>query len=165
MNTNTISFDRLLLKTAFFCMAADGEIHQSEVAVIKSLCESSSLFTDFNFNEEINALIDKINTKGNEYISYYFGLLRELQLSEDQELVLLDFAIKTIQADGVEGYSEVKLVKAIRKSLKISNEKILSAFPNAHQFIEEDAIAESNWDNIVHQYLTSTKLPQFNLLT
>ena len=40
----TITFDKLLLKTAFCCMAADGNIDKREVALIKSMCEKSELF-------------------------------------------------------------------------------------------------------------------------
>ena len=51
----TISFDQLLLKTAFCCMASDGKIDQREIAFIKSMCEKSPLFKDFNFQEEMNS--------------------------------------------------------------------------------------------------------------
>jgi hypothetical protein len=40
------------------------------------MCENSPLFKDFNFQEEINSLVNKINTRGKEFISYYFDLLK-----------------------------------------------------------------------------------------
>ena len=72
----TISFDKLLLKTAFCCMASDGNIDKREIALIKTMCSNSPLFKDFNFQEEINSLVNKINTRGKEFISYYFDLLK-----------------------------------------------------------------------------------------
>jgi uncharacterized membrane protein YebE (DUF533 family) len=44
----TVSFDKLLLKTAFCCMASDGHIDNKEINLIKSMCENSSLFKEFN---------------------------------------------------------------------------------------------------------------------
>jgi uncharacterized membrane protein YebE (DUF533 family) len=41
---DTITFDKLLLKTAFCCMAADGHIDNREIALIKTMCENSPLF-------------------------------------------------------------------------------------------------------------------------
>src|SRR5690242_14316094 len=123
---DTISFDKLLLKTAFCCMASDGHIDKREVDLIKSMCEKSSLFVNFNFLEEINVLIEKINTKGKEFISYYFDLLASSSLSEQEELTLIDFAIKTIMADEQIEYSEIKFFKSICHRLKISDEKILA---------------------------------------
>lgn len=70
-----INFEKFLLQTAFSCMASDGNIDNREIALIKSMCEKSSLFKYFNFQEEINSLENKINTRGKEFISCYFELL------------------------------------------------------------------------------------------
>ena len=66
----TITFDKLLLKTAFCCMASDGKIDKREVELIKKMCEQSPLFIDFDFNTEINILLGKINNRGSEFIQY-----------------------------------------------------------------------------------------------
>ena len=108
---DTITFDKLLLKTAFCCMAADGNIDDREISLIKSMCEKSPLFTNFNFKEEINQLVGKINSGGKTFIQYYFDLLKQTQLSEQEELTLIDFAIQTINADEQIEYSEIKFFK------------------------------------------------------
>ena len=125
-----ISFDKLLLKTAFCCMASDGNIDKREIASIKTMCENSSLFKDFNFQEEINTLVSKINTRGKEFISYYFDLLSKSVLTEKEELTLIDFVIQTIKADEQVEYSEIKFFKNIRHRLKISDANILAVFPD-----------------------------------
>ena len=111
---DTISFDKLLLKSAFCCMASDGHIDNREIALIKTMCENSPLFKDFNFQEEINSLVNKINTRGKEFISYYFDLLSKSILTEKEELTLIDFAIQTIKSDEQIEYSEIKFFKNIR---------------------------------------------------
>ena len=162
---DTISFDKLLLKSAFCCMASDGNIDNREIALIKKMCENSPLFEDFNFQEEINSLVNKINTRGKEFISYYFELLEKSSLSEKEELTLIDFAIQTIKADEQIEYAEIKFFKNIRHRLKISDENILAVFPDIEQFLEEDIMTKSFLDKITNQYLQSAKLPQFELLS
>jgi len=161
----TISFDKLLLKSAFCCMASDGKIDKREIALIKSMCENSPLFKDFNFEEEINTLVNKINTRGKEFISYYFELLSKSNLTEKEELTLIDFAIQTIMADDKIDYSEIKFFKNIRHRLKISDENIIAVFPDIEQFLEKDIITESFLDKITNQYLEAAELPQFELIS
>lgn len=160
----TVSFDRLLLKTAFCCMASDGKIDKREIKIIKSLCEKSHLLKDLNFQDEINILVSKINARGKEFISYYFELLQNSDLSEQDELTLIDFAINTIKADEQIEYSEIKFFKVIRHNLKINDEKIVSAYPEIESWLEQDIITESYLDKITKQYLDSAELPQFEFI-
>jgi uncharacterized tellurite resistance protein B-like protein len=161
----TVSFDKLLLKTAFCCMASDGNIDKREIALVKSMCEKSPLFKDLNFQEEINSLVNKINTRGKEFISYYFDLLGKSALTEKEELTLIDFAIQTIKADEQIEYSEIKFFKNIRHRLKISDGNILAVFPDLEQFLEEDIVTESYLVKITSQYLEAAELPQFELIS
>ncbi len=160
-----ISFDKLLLKTAFCCMASDGHIDKREIALIKTMCGNSPLFTNFNFEEEINTLVTKLNTRGKEFISYYFDLLRHSTLTEQEELAVIDFAINTIKADDKNDYSEIKFFKVIRHNLKISDENILAVYPDIEQFLEQDVITESYLEKITNQYLETAELPQFELIS
>lgn len=160
-----ITFDRLLLKTAFCCMAADGNIDKREIALINSMCEKSPLFNNFNFHEEINRLVNKINKDGKAFIQYYFDLLNQAQLTEQEELTLIDFAIQTINADELVEYSEIKFFKNIRHRLKVSDNIILDRFPNIEQYLEEDIITVGFLDKITSQYFSATELPQFELIS
>lgn len=161
----TISFDKLLLQTAFCCMASDGNIDKREISLIKSMCEKSELFKNFNFQEEINQLVTALNVNGKAFIQYYFDLLKQTSLSGQEELTLIDFAIQTINADEQVEYSEIKFFKNIRHRLKISDEKILAKFPDLEQYLEEDIITDSFLDKITSQYFETTELPQFDLIT
>ncbi len=163
-NMSIISFDKLLLKTAFCCMASDGDIDNREITLIKSMCEKSPFFKDFNFQEEIISLVSKINTRGKEFIAYYFDLLGKSTLTEQEELTLIDFAFQTIKADEQIEYSEIKFFKNIRHRLKVSDDKILAVFPGVEQFLEEDIVTESVLDKITKQYFESAELPQFDLI-
>ena len=98
---DNITFDKLLLKTAFCCMAADGNIDEREISLIRLMCEKSPIFTNFNFNEEINLLVNKINNGGKSFIQYYFDLLKQTQLSEQEELTLIDLK-REVQILGIQ---------------------------------------------------------------
>ena len=106
-------------------------------------------------------MLEKINNRGSEFIKYYFELLNNTNLSEQEELTLIDFAIKTINADDIIEYSEVKFFKAIRKCLNVSDENILAIYPNLDTYLEEDIDTESKLDKLVNNYLNSIELPQF----
>ncbi len=162
---DTINFDKLLLKSAFCCMAADGNIDDREIKLIKSMCEKSPLFTNFDFKEEINLLVGKINSGGKSFIQYYFDLLKQTELTEQEELTLIDFAIQTINADEQIEYSEIKFFKNIRHRLNVSDEKILACFPDIEQYLEDDIITDSFLDNITSQYFQISELPQFDLIS
>jgi uncharacterized tellurite resistance protein B-like protein len=161
----TTSYDKLLLKTAFCCMASDGHIDEREIALVKSMCEQSPLFKDFNFQEEINALVKAVNHHGKQFISEYFDLLNSSTLTEQEELTLIDFAIQTINADQQIEYSEIKFFKNIRHRLKVGDEKILKHFPDIEQYLEDDIITDSYLDKIAAQYLEISELPQFDLIS
>lgn len=157
----TISFDKLLLKTAFCCMASDGEIHKKEVEIIKKMCQESILLKKFDFNSEINTLLTKINEQGNKFITNYFDELNNANLSDEEELSVINFAINTINADDIVEYSEIKFFKAIRKCLKIENNNILAVFPDLEYYLEEDIKTENSLDKLVASYLNSVEIPQF----
>jgi uncharacterized tellurite resistance protein B-like protein len=162
---DTITFDKLLLKTAFCCMAADGKIDNREISLIKSLCEKSPFFTNFNFQEEINLLVDQINSGGKAFIQYYFDLLKEAKLTEQEELTLIDFAIKTINADEQIEYSEIKFFKNIRHRLNVSDDKILARFPDIELYLEDDIITDGYLDKITSDYFEISQLPKFDLIS
>lgn len=146
-------------------MASDGNIDKREIALIKSMCKKFPALKELNFQEEINQFVIEINKSSKEFIKNYFELLKNADLTEQEEIILIDFAIQTIKADEQIEYSEIKFFKVIRHNLKISNEKILAAFPDIEQFLEEDIITESFLEKITKQYLEIAELPQFELIT
>ena len=159
-----ITFNNLLLKTAFCCMASDGNIDNREIALIKSIFEKLPLLKHLNLQEEINLLVNEINTRGKEFLACYFDLLDKSNLTEKEELTLLDIAIQTIKADEQIKYAEIKFFKNIRHRLKISNYDILAVFPDIELYLEEDILTGSLLDKITKQYMEELSLPQFEIV-
>jgi uncharacterized tellurite resistance protein B-like protein len=164
----TIDFDRLVLKTAFCCMASDGDIDEREVSVIKSICEGLPSFENVDLDKEMNVYVSEINSDSKQFITGYFTTLEQSELTEKEELVLIDAAIKVIKADEIIEYSEIKFFKNIRYRLKISDSKIIDHFSPTEeeidQFLGEDIITESFLNKITAQYFDTVELPDFELI-
>jgi hypothetical protein len=55
--------------------ASDGHTANREIALLKLMFKKSPLFKDYNFQDEINSLVNNININGKKFISTYFNLL------------------------------------------------------------------------------------------
>jgi len=155
------SFDHLLLKTAFCCMASDGHLDSREITLIKSICEKSNLSARVNLNEEINILVAGINANGKIFIQQYLQFLNESELSDEEQLSLIGLAVQTIHADEQVQYSEIKFFKNIRHRLKISDDVILTRFPDIDNFLREDIRNQGLLDRITSSYFDTMELPKF----
>ena len=161
----TIKFEKLLLKTAFCCMASDGDIDPREVKTIETLCSKSEWFKDFNFKQEINHLIEAINTGGISFIQTFLDDLENVDLSEKEEIEILDFAIMTIYADEKVEYSEVKFFKTIRHRLNISDDSIRQSFPELDDnFIEVDIKTDTLLEDLTKQFVETAVIPEFDII-
>ena len=157
---------KLILKTAFCCMASDGDIDEREVATIKSICEALPSFKNIDLKEEMNRYVSEINSDSKQFIVNYFTTLEQSDLTEQEELTLIDVAIKVIKADEIIEYSEIKFFKNIRHRLKVSDEKIIEYFStidDIEQFLGEDI--QISLDKITAQYFDTIKLPEFEFVT
>lgn len=159
------SFDKLLLKTAFCCVVCDGNLDPKEIEMLKSVFAKNPIYAKINFDKKINSFIELYNEKGKDFFTFYFDILKNAVLSEEEELSIIDIALKTINADDKIEYSEIKFFKVIRTNLKISNEKILSVFPDIEQFLEQDLMTESYLDKLTSQYLDSSELKEIEFIS
>lgn len=136
--------NELFLKTAFCCMACDGEIAKQEVALIKKMATNESVFQGLNVQEKLNEYIAEINKRGLQFLSDYIDEVKNEELNDDSALQLIKVAIQTIEIDKQIKYSEISFFKRIRKNLSISDEAVLTAMPNIEDYllpdIEKDVI-------------------------
>ena len=90
--------------------------------------------------------------------------MNSANLSETEELILIDFALRTINADEILEYSEIKFFKNIRHRLKVSDNRILIAHPDIADFLEEDIKNDSYLESITSHFLDIVELPQFDVI-
>lgn len=132
----------LLLKTLFCCSACDGDIATEEVNLVKDLTKNEGIFNDINVEDTLNTYIRDINEQGKAFLRNYLNEVADSALSEEEQITLIDLAIKMIEADNIIQYSEVKFFKKIRNRLPISDEAILSKLPNCEDYILPDILVE-----------------------
>lgn len=157
-------FEKILLKTAFCCLASDGNIDKREIDLIQSIFTNFDQYKNVNLKSKINSFIELYNEKGRDFFTFYFDLLKEATFSLDEELTIIDIAIRTIQADDLIEYSEIKFFKIIRHHLKATDSQILEKFPDIEIFLEEDIATESIYDKMKKQYFDTVELPQFEII-
>lgn len=119
-------------------MACDGDIASEEVSMVKQLSSQDEAFANTNVETLMNAWIEGINNNGERFLKKYLNEVSEMDLSEDDELRIVDYAIKTIEADNRIEYSEVKFFKKIRARLSVSDKKILQKHPDKEDFLLPD---------------------------
>lgn len=140
----------LFLKTAFSCMACDGEIANEEINLVKSLAEKTTLFEGIDVENVLNSFIQEINKKGKLFLVDYLADIKAAEFAKEEKLALLDLAFKTINSDNIIEYSEVKFFKKIRTRLDITDDEILEIYPEMEDFIQPDILVleEPEWNDV-----------------
>jgi hypothetical protein len=158
------SFNKLLLKTAFSCMACDGHIDDKEVALIKTMNLEKKIFGEIDIDKELNKLRVEINDEGNKFLRKYFNELISSELGLQDELKLIEVAIETIKADNKVEYSEIKFFKLLRSNLRIENKPVLEKHPDFEDYLEQDILSESYLSRLQDNFFDTKTLPAFDLI-
>lgn len=115
----------LYLKTAFCCMACDGEIAAEEISAI---CQMP-IFARLDPKQMLDDFVAKLKAEGHHFLHNYLNEIKMASLSEDEECKLASVAVQTIEADNAVEYNEVSFFKKIRRRLNVSDEKLLEIIP------------------------------------
>lgn len=141
-----MNLNELYLKTAFCCMACDGNIADEEVALLRSVASESELFGGIDVQAKVNEYVESINKEGMGFLSNYLREVASAGLTDEQALALISLAIDTIEADNNIDYSEIGFFKKIRKRLSITDEKILEAMPDKEDYLLPDVEIPDDMD-------------------
>lgn len=140
--------NELFLRTAFACMACDGDIATEEIALVKQFTEQSELFSTINVESQLNDYVKQINEQGKKFLSGYLSDIANSELTENEEMEIVRIAIQTIEADNKIEYSEISFFKKIRQRLNVSDETILTEFPDKEDYLLPDIKMpeDMNWN-------------------
>ena len=152
----------LYLKTIFCCMACDGDIANEEVALVHDITSKQDAFDGKDVNAVINGYVASINANGALFLNQYLKELSSQELSNEEQKMIVDFALQTIFADNRIEYSEVKFFKKIRSRLSITDEDILANHPDVEDFLLPDInVAEDPiWENVVFDNINFAEYEQ-----
>jgi len=145
-----MELQELYLKTVFSCMACDGDIAPEEVNLVKKLASETELFGQLDVESKINSYVAAINKDGCAFLKSYLNDVAEAELSAEEQMNVVDLAFKTIMADNVIEYAEVKFFKKIRARLSLSDEAILERHPDKEDFLLPDinVVEDPEWSDI-----------------
>ena len=137
--------NELYLKTLFCCSACDGEIAPEEVSLVKQLSLNDSNFEGLDVDNILNTYVDRINEQGSIFLKDYLSEVANSTLKEDEQVKLVELAIKMIEADNQILYSEVKFFKKIRNRLSVSDDYILNKIPISEEYLLPDISSEDKY--------------------
>ncbi len=123
-----IEFKKLLFKVAFCTMACDGHIDEREIEEMKIMDENTTFFDSIDLSSELRQLIDDFHSKGTKVIGELFEALRHHQLNPIQELLVLEVALRIINADQKHDENEVKFIHLLRAKLELYDQTIIDRF-------------------------------------
>ena len=147
----------LYLKTAFCCMACDGNIAEEEVQLIRDYIKESLVFQGLDVEKLLNDYIKAINATGMSFLNSYLSEIKSIDMTETEELQLVKIAIQMIEADKEVLYSEIKFFKRIRKCLSVSDEVLNREFPDKEDFFLPD-IAQQEYEFVLESEFASIQL-------
>ena len=138
-------------------MACDGDIAKEEVSLVNDITSKQELFRDMNIEATINDYVAAINAKGALFLKQYLKELEAQNLSTEEQMKIIDFAIQTIYADNKIEYSEISFFKRIRLNLNISDVTILEDMPDKEDYLLPDIILKE------YEFVLNTPFLNINL--
>jgi uncharacterized tellurite resistance protein B-like protein len=149
--------NELYLKTAFCCMACDGDIANEEIRLIRDYVKTTSLFEGLDVEKLLNEYVSSINDTGISFLNTFLNELQNEELTTDEKVKILKIAIRMIEEDDEVLYSEIKFFKRINACLNVSNEIIEKEFPDNEYYFLPD-IAQQDFDFALDTTFTEIKL-------
>lgn len=124
-----ISFDKILFRSAFSVMACDGEIHRDEISAFKNISTKNPYFSDIDFETEMKSAVDELKSKGINYITEFFEILKRSNFKEKQKLLLIEIILKIIDADNKVDDNELSFLNTVINILNLTEEFLIMKFP------------------------------------
>lgn len=121
-------FKKILFKVAFCTMACDGHIDNREIEELRLMDKNTSFFEAVDLSDELKELVSELKGKGNKVIEELFSSLKKASLNPIQELLVLEVALRIINADEKHDENEVKFIHLLRSKLALHDETINDRF-------------------------------------
>ena len=135
---NRENFKHLLFNVAFCAMSCDGEIDDREIEELKLIDTKTTYFKDTDLSEELSAMISAIRLKGQRVINDLFTMLMDADLTTVQELLILEVALRIINADEKIEENEKWFFRILRSKLRVHNEIIIDRFGQIGLLFDKD---------------------------
>lgn len=159
-----VEFKKILFKVAFCTMACDGDIDDREVEEMKIMDKKTSFFESIDLSDELEHLLNELNNKGSKIITDLFEELKKHELNTIQELILLEVALRIINADEKHDENEIKFIHLLRAKLKVHDETINDRFGNVDILYTNEYSKNIITEKTDNEFIKSIKLPELTAL-
>lgn len=129
---------RLLFRTAFCVMACDGHIDEREIKEIRLMDKSAQYFQGIDLSDELEQLLSILQKKGKHIVDELFDTISKVKLSTVQELLVLEVALRMVNADERLDENEIKFMRYLRSKLNVHNEIIHDRFGIIDYLFDKD---------------------------
>ena len=125
-----IEFIETLLEIAFASMICDGDIAPEEQEYLREIEKSDFYLKEFDMSKKLDKLNSDWELHGLNLCERILNSTYKLDLSEDKKIVIMDFAIGIVRADGVMQQSEIQFVNTLITNIKMSSALVEMRFGN-----------------------------------
>lgn len=112
-------FIEILLEVAFASMVCDGDIASEERVYLQEIEKSDFYLKEFDLSQKLDDLTLEWELHGLSICNRILNSTYKLSLTEDQKVVLLDFALGIVRSDGVMQQSEIQFISSLMSNIKI----------------------------------------------
>lgn len=157
-------FKKILFKVAFCAMACDGYIDDLEIKELHIMDKKTSYFASIDLSQELEYLVNDFKNKGTQVIEELFEHLREIKLNTIQELLVLEVALRVINADNKHDENEIKFINLLRSKLELHDEIINDRFGKLSILRTNEYSKNITIGKIGQEYLKTMKIPELSVL-
>ncbi len=123
-------FVEYLLNVAFASMVCDGDIAPEELQYLEDIEKQDFYLKEFDMTDRLSKLKSDWELNGLKLCDRILNSMYKAQFSEDQKVVILDFAIGIVRSDDVMQQAEIEFVNTLIRNIKISSELVKLRFGN-----------------------------------
>jgi uncharacterized tellurite resistance protein B-like protein len=123
-------FKEFLFESAVIAMGCDGDIATSEIEELKKIVTNEIYFMGYSIEEPLKVHLANIKANGKNAINNYLKSIESLNLSDNQEVLLIEVLLRIIEADSDIQISEVKFLQMAKAKLKLDEQTLIMKFPN-----------------------------------
>ncbi len=159
-----VEFKKILFKVAFCTMACDGHIDDREIEEMKIMDKKTSFFEAIDLSVELEHLLNELKNKGAKIITDLFESLKKHELNTIQELIILEVALRIINADEKHDENEIKFIHLLRAKLKVHDETINDRFGKVDILYTNEYSKNVITEKTDDEFIESIKLPELTVL-
>lgn len=123
-------FIEILLEIAFASMVCDGDIAAEEKAFLREIEKSDFYLKEFDLSKRLEALNQDWELYGLILCEKILNKTYKLALTEDQKVIVLDFAIGIVRSDGTMQQAEIEFINSLMLNIKIPTDIVKMRYGN-----------------------------------